>query len=774
MILCSRSNLSRIAGLMCLAVSVQGAELKPYSGAGCAAPMDNFFTEEVWVKVGAPSCLKCHKAGGDAEDSQFVLRDPRRSQGQAQADAMRHNQEAFTQMARLKDADQARLLLKVAGKLKHGGEEVLKPDSAGYRVLVEFVRRVNAPVSSKLPGEMAGDRNAPSFFDGVLMVDDRKLLRRVTLSLAGRLPSEDELAAVARRGLKALPAILDAVMKEEAFYDRLREGFNDIFLTVGYDDVPENALSYEHFSKTRGWTEKYDLSQITDEKERRQAGYKLSGDYRKAMLGEPMKLVEYIVRNDRSFTEIVTADYIMVTPYTARGYGIFEELRPQFKNTNDPFEYIPVKLKALVGRDKVDSQESPTGFYPHAGMLSIFQYLKRYPTTETNRNRQRARVYFLYFLGVDVLELAARVSDAAAVSAKYENPTMQASECVVCHKTIDPVAGLFQDYWKFEGVYGHRKGGWFTDMFGPGFEGEDLPVDERWRALQWLGERTAKDPRFAVAMVEHAYYILTGRKVLSPPKELEDPLYPARRRAHQAQRQQIETIAARFAQTGFNLKNVFKDWVVSEFYRADGLATAAANPSRRAELDDIGLVRMLAPEQVERKVGAIFGKPWGKLNEQMAMLYGGIDSKEVTERAADPSGAMGAIQRILANDVACKQTALDFSRAPSERRLFPAIEPEVVPGSSPEADAKIRRAIIHLHQRVLGRDDTTSSPEVERTYQLFAGIVSDAAGRKGLDKQENYSCRQGLLAAVPDPHYTVRAWRGVVTYLLRQQEFLYE
>jgi hypothetical protein len=48
-------------------------------------------------------------------------------------------------------------------------------------------------------------------------------------------------------------------------------------------------------------------------------------------------------------------------------------------------------------------------------------------------------------------------------------------------------------------------------MFAPGFEGEDLPTEERWRALQWLGETHAKDPRFAVAMVEHAYYILTAQ-----------------------------------------------------------------------------------------------------------------------------------------------------------------------------------------------------------------------------------------------------------------------
>ena len=468
----------------------------------------------------------------------------------------------------------------------------------------------------------------------------------------------------------------------------------------------------------------------------------------------------------------------MVTPYSSRGYGIYEDIKDRFKDTKDPFEYIPVKLKALVGRNKDQNQESATGFYPHAGLLSTFQYLRRYPTTETNRNRQRGRVFYQHFLGVDVLELAARVSDAAAVSAKFENPTMQASECVVCHKTLDPVSGLFQDYWRFadQGIYGRRKGGWFTDMFSAGYEDEELPSGERWRALQWLGERTAKDPRFAVAMTEHAWYLLTGRKPLASPKDLEDPLFAAKRRAYAEQRKQIEAIATRFAATGFNFKQVLKDLVLSDFYRADGVATAVASPARRAELDDLGLVRMLAPEQVERKVAAIFGKGWGRLTPgdgKLDMLYGGIDSKEVTERAADPSGAMGAIQRILANDVACKQTALDFSRAPSDRKLFPNIEPDVVPGTA-EADAQIRRAIVHLHQRLLGRFDAPDSAEVTRTFDLFAGIVSDAAGKKGFEKQEIYSCRQNLVQPVPDPNYTVRAWRAVVTYLLRRQEFLYE
>ncbi len=751
---------------------------KPKPVASCAAAVDNVFEDEVWAKVGMQKCLNCHRKGGDAEESKFVLLDPRKSQ--ARDEAMRHNRAAFLRMATVKEQDKPRMLLKVIGELDHGGADVLPPESAGYRILASFVRSAGESANGKAPGVGADLKMAP-FFDGVVMLDDRKLLRRATLSLAGRLPTDAELAAIAKEGAKAMPAILDGLLNEEAFYERLREGFNDIFLTLGIDgNADQTVLSYEHFEKTRYWVAKYALSQIQDKGERQKAEWKMSGEYRQALLGEPMKLIEHIVRNDRPFTEVVTSDYIMVSPYSARGYGVFDEVKDTFKNINDPYEYVPVKLKALVGRSKQQNQDSETGFYPHAGLLSTFQYLTRYPTTETNRNRLRARMYYQHFLGVDVLELAARVSDAATVTAKFKIPTMEASECVVCHKTLDPVAGLFQDYWRFadEGVYGKRKEGWFTDMFGAGFEGEDLPAADRWRSLQWLGEHTAKDPRFAVAMTEHVYYILTGRKVLLPPKDLEDPLYSAKLRAYTEQRRKTETIASSFAANGFNLKSVFKDWIASDFYRADALQTAIKDPCRQTELDDAGLVRMLTPEQVERKIAAVFGEPWNRLEGQLATLYGGIDSKQVTDRATDPSGAMGAIQRTMSNDVACRNVLKDFNRPARERKLFPGIEPAVVPGSA-EADKQIRLAAVHLHERILGRYDSPDSEDVMRTAQLFADIVKDASEQKGIEKRESYYCRQNrddpkAGQQSDDPYYTIRAWRGVVTYLLRRSEFLYE
>jgi hypothetical protein len=371
------------------------------------------------------------------------------------------------------------------------------------------------------------------------------------------------------------------------------------------------------------------------------------------------------------------------------------------------------------------------------------------------------------------MALAPRVTDAAGVAKKFANPTLQAPDCVVCHKTIDPVAGLFQDYFNEEGHYGPRKEGWFTDMFGPGREGTALAADQKWRSLQWLGQETAKDPRFAVAMVEHVYYILMGRKVLQAPQDIDDLSFTPKRRAYRVQRQEIREIADCFAKGGFNLKTVFKAVAASPFYRVDGLAEAARHPARRAELDDVGLVRMLTPEQLERKVLAVFGKPWGRLDsEEYRILYGGIDSKAVTERMSDPSGAMGAIQRIMANDVSCKHVGLDFTQPPGERRLFPGIEPDVVPGGSPDADLKIRQAIVHLHAHLLGQARPADHPEVERTFRLFTGILEEARARKGVAKQESWFC--GANHHQEDAHYTIRAWRAVVTYLLRQDDFLYE
>jgi hypothetical protein len=224
------------------------------------------------------------------------------------------------------------------------------------------------------PADHAFDaKDQTPFFDGVVMLSNQRLLRRVSLSLVGRLPSPEELSAVGSDGAKAgdttsgdtksLNKILDAMMTEPAFFDRLKEAFNDILLVRGFDGNPETVYSYDHFNKTRNWPQQYDYSNFP-EKDRLKAKYRLTDVYREAILREPLELIAHIVRNNRPITELVTADYIMVSPYTARGYGIYETLKPKFKDPDDPYEYIVTKLPALKNRSgKV--QESKTGFYPH-------------------------------------------------------------------------------------------------------------------------------------------------------------------------------------------------------------------------------------------------------------------------------------------------------------------------------------------------------------------------------------------------------------------------
>ena len=105
--------------------------------------------------------------------------------------------------------------------------------------------------------------------------------------------------------------------------------------------------------------------------------------------------------------------------------------------------------------------ESHSGFiedYPHAGVLNTPAFLARYPSTETNRNRARARWTYFHFLGVDIEKSAARTTNPAAL-ADTNNPTLNNPACAVCHQFHDPVAGTFQNY-------GNE--GWYRDSFsGP-------------------------------------------------------------------------------------------------------------------------------------------------------------------------------------------------------------------------------------------------------------------------------------------------------------------
>ena len=110
--------------------------------------------------------------------------------------------------------------------MDHGGGVQLDEGSDDYKALVELMDRIeNGDSCSDTQGSVLAD---------VQVASSTSTLRRAALDLVGRLPTKAEKDAVQKGGDAALDKALDAMMKEDAFYDRLREIWNDTLLTDKY------------------------------------------------------------------------------------------------------------------------------------------------------------------------------------------------------------------------------------------------------------------------------------------------------------------------------------------------------------------------------------------------------------------------------------------------------------------------------------------------------------------------------------------------------------
>ena len=180
----------------------------------------------------------------------------------------------------------------------------------------------------------------------------------------------------------------------------------------------------------------------------------------------PLELIAHVAENDLPYTEILTADYIMANPEAAEAYGASTE----FVDSDDVLEFRPSKIASYYRDDESKISEYTLAFgthvsdpgnlateYPHAGILNTTVFLKRYPTTPTNRNRARSRWMYYHFLGLDIEKSASRTTDPVAL-ADTNNPTMNNPACTVCHSVLDPVAGAFQNYGD-DGLYRDQWGG---------------------------------------------------------------------------------------------------------------------------------------------------------------------------------------------------------------------------------------------------------------------------------------------------------------------------
>ena len=634
----------------------------------------------------------------------------------------------------------------------------------------------NAACAGELASYLLTAFNTPNLppvtraLDALSTASNAQTLRKAALQLANRLPNVDEIARVNAGGVPALAAVLNGIMNEPAFYNRLSEIFNDWLHTNRYlsPNGTEAAIGLLSGFPNARW-----FDPGTEMKPADYAANRITTN--DSIATEPLELINYVARNNLPATEILTADYMMVNGYSAKSYGITDVV---FANEWDPKEFKPAKLPGV----------------PLAGVLTSRMFLNRYPTTNTNRNRARARVVYDLFLDVDILGLDGVRPNGTAVDLARSAPTMQNPDCTKCHTLLDPVASAFQN-WSSGGRYSVPRT-WYTDMFQAGFSNLTLPAAEKADQTGWLAEKIAADSRFDSAMVRLLYRGLTGSEPLRAPTA---DATTAEIEAYLAESQVLDGIERVYVNDGRKIKTLVREIVMSPYWRADGLT----NSGFALVHEQTGSTQLLTPEMLHRKIGVLLGFEWrGPLDSYSSsiknastarllsrslyqQLYGGIDSNSVTERLADTNGLMAKVQERMANELACYAVPQDFMAETSSRRLFPHVETTTT--TNTEGAAAIRANLQHLHRYLLDEEVTQDSTELGFTYQLFNAVLT--GGRAKLaSKTESVSlpvrCRRTkhLLTGenlpggglVNDPNYTLRAWTAVVAYLLSDYRFLYE
>lgn len=617
--------------------------------------------------------------------------------------------------------------------------------------------------------------SSQAVLDAIVEMPLEMVLRNASLQLVSRLPTAAESALVSSQDESGLRQVLDGMMEEDAFYDRLSEIFNDMLHTNRYlsSNGAEAALQLMRRYPSARW-----FDPGVDLRERDYQFNRITTN--NSIATEPLELVNYVVKNNKPMTEILTADYFMVNGFSAKSYGLSTE---GFVNEWDPNEFRPAVLPNT----------------PHAGILSSLIFLNRYPTSATNRNRGRSRVVYDMFLDVDILALDGERPDGTAVDITDPSPTLNNPDCVKCHSLLDPVASSFQN-WNLRGVY-TPFAAWYTDMLQAGFANEVFPAQSDADELQWLTGQIVTDPRFDDAMVRIVFSGLMGQEPLDSPSE---GATTAESDAYLAQSEHLDSLKAKYVADNRNMKTLVKELVLSPYWRAEGLNDAGFAVVH----EQTGAARLLNPEMLHRKIDALFGFQWRGPLDQYAknqnilstarllnsslyyhQIYGGIDSFTITERLTEPNGLMVLVQERMANEMACYGVPNDLLSPAAQRRLLPYVESSSVLTTSQGQDA-VRRNIQYLHGYLLGEELALTDAEVDHTYALFSTVLQEgqrALASNSESKSLPSRCMRNISIQTgaslnengvdgrlrDDPNYTIRAWMAVVAYLLSDYRFIY-
>ena len=241
---------------------------------------------------------------------------------------------------------------------------------------------------------------------------------------------------------------------------------------------------------------------------------------------------------------------------------------------------------------------------------------------------------------------------------------------------------------------------WYRDMRSPGFDGRS-PASAH-DSLRWLAQQIVADPRFAEAAVKFWWPAIMGAEIAEPPEEENDADFEGLLLASNAQAAEVSRLADGF-RSGFHerspyiLKDLLVEIVLSKWFRAKSVSED--DSVRAIGLRNVGARRLLTPEELASKTLALTGFQWGRYRGRnwlpwhlrqgsnlsdteggYGLLYGGIDSDGVTERARDLTSVMAGVAQSHALQSSSPIVMRELYLLPEEqRRLFADVDITVTP-----------------------------------------------------------------------------------------------
>ena len=640
----------------------------------------DFFTGQVMGSV-LNICSSCHVPGGAAEHTTFrvTMGDPIATQASV---ALHVN---------MNDPDNSRILQKPLMILPHAGGQRLVAGSAEEQTLRQWVGLVAQGKQCEGPSDAT-----------MVPMQPNELLLRASMDLQGKRPAPAQLDAV-ETDPNAYAGFVDQYLYSPEFLERVKDVYDDALL-----------VRREDFS---------------DE----------SRDETAAIYGEALELIAYIVKNDRPFTEIGTADYTVANELFQRDLG-----------------RMPYQMEPVVGLDW-----QPTHYLdgrPHAGLLSTSAFFEVWDTNNTNVNRRRANRWSIVFHCYNFLDTPVDVTrdvdnnDAGAVlSAVTTRP-----DCKACHDRLDPMASFL---FPTDNAFGLEEGDGmaFDDDF---FSGNP----ERWRTankrppavygmpgtdLADMGRLLVTNERFAQCQTQRAFQMLFLRK----PKTSKELTL-------------ANEIATKWVtEDGHNFRALVRRWMLSEAYTG------------RPDNDDPDWVRRVSPERLESAIQDLTGFIWTRdpdddqddldpnsdpprtapvpllttEEDAFKIIFGGINGVSVTGRSSSLNAPVVTVQRKLAALAAQYVVTNDLALPDGQRKLLNG----VTGAEDPAVDeAAIRAALSAIARRLYGVRWAPDAPEIDNWFQLYRNHHRDTT-QAGINSNQ-----------VPGTQGE-RAWRGTLIAMLR-------